>query len=85
MSWHSFFYLYQIRLCTQLTSKFLLVYYRDVKELLNKLGIEEYIQGEWRLFVNCSKSRLKCVIAQHKFVWFCPPPSLKALKEKCKY
>lgn len=38
------------------------VYCHDVPGLLHALGVEHYDQSEWRLFIDSSKTSLKCVL-----------------------
>ena len=38
------------------------VYCKDVKQLLLKLGLDEYNPDSWRLFIDSSKRSLKCVL-----------------------
>ena len=39
-----------------------LVFCNDVRGLLEKMGLSEYMPNEWRLFIDSSKRSLKCVL-----------------------
>ena len=37
------------------------VYYQDMQGILERMGVEEYLLGGWRLFAGNNKRSLKCI------------------------